>query len=259
MKKCPICHKRFDNTYNICSECHTLLDTIEELELPKTKEQLAQELKKDNERFNQEKTVQIVNLNEIPLTIDEKQIIEKQLKKETKKQKKNIALTTIQVSCIFFLLILSIYIIKATLTSPQTSKTITKISSTITNEETITGNWITNKGNLYIFNKDNTFYWYENYKVLNNNFYTGTYSYKNSNEALVEMGYTEEDYTSTFKEKNIKLDNIYSIKIEINNEFINNITKPKTTTWWIIMVIENNKKATIYNKTLDVRYILNKR
>jgi len=262
MKICPICKKRYDSTYSLCSECHTLLETIEEVELPKTKEELREELSNDNKRFNEEKTIQIVNLNEIPLTIDEKTIIEKQIKKEikeTKKTKRSIFFTTIEVTCIFFLLILSIYIIKATITSPRTSKTINKLSSTITKEETIIGNWITNKDNIFMFNNDNTFYWYNNYKILNNDFYNGTYTYKQGINALEEMGYTEEEYNQELKDENIDLDNIYSIKLNITNEYINNINKTKNNTWWIIMVLKDNEKASIYNKTLDTRYNLNKK
>lgn len=259
MKRCPICKKRYDNTYNLCSNCHTLLETCEEIELPKTKEELSLELKKDNQRFNEEKTIQIVNLKEIPLTIDEKNIIEKELHKETKKRKKNILLTIIETTSIFFLLILSIYIIKVTITQPRTTKTLTKLTTTLTKEETLIGNWLTTKDNIFIFNKDATFYYYNNYKVLNNNFYTGRYTYFQGLDALEEMGYTEEDYNNTFKQENIKIENIYSIKLNITNEYINNIDKDKKTTWWIIMIIKDNKTATIYNKTLDIRYNLNKK
>ena len=49
------------------------------------------------------------------------------------------------------------------------------------------------------------------------------------------------------------------VPLIVGEDITRYITKSKNTSWWIILVIENNKKATIYNKTLDVRYILNKR
>ena len=272
MKRCPKCHKTYQLSENNCPKCHTAL--IEELdltiELPelkkeyKDKKEIEEQLQEQNKIFNEEKTVQLVNLNDIELSIKEQGIIEKELdkskivKRPTKKLKKNIFLTSIEVLTVFFLLIISIYIIKSSLTYETTSTSIERLSNTVTKKETLLGNWITNTDNLYIF-KDNYFKWYNNYQTLNNNFYDGTYTYKQGLDALQEMGYSEDDYNVTFRKENIKLNNIYSIKLNITNEYINSISKPKNNNWWIIMIIIDNKTATIYNKTLDTRYTLTKK
>jgi len=277
MKKCPKCNKPFNDQLIYCPSCHSSLVVVEEIdimpdevlpagmELPKTKEEIQKQLAEQNKIFNEQKTIQIYNVNDIPLTTSEKKVVSRELNKKTitrptKKLKRNMFVTSLQTTGVLFLLILSIYIIKSSLTvQPSNSvKTFEKLTNTLTKEETLMGNWITNTDNLYMF-KDNTFRWYNNYQVLNNNFYDGTYTYKQGLDALEEMGYTEDDYMVTFKKENIKLDNIYSIQLDITNEFINNISKSNNKKWWIIMILSNNKEATIYNKTLDLRYHLIKK
>lgn len=120
--------------------------------------------------------------------------------------------------------------------------------------------WKTDNNSLFVFGADNNFTWYERYNNLTNNYFTGTYTYVQHNKALVEMGYSEEEFNKTFP--NItNLNNIYSLKLFPTKYVKNKIDRTKDTlrdneTWWLIILIDDNNNVIAYNKTLDERYIL---
>lgn len=120
--------------------------------------------------------------------------------------------------------------------------------------------WKTDNNSLFVFGADNNFTWYERYNNLTNNYFTGTYTYVQHNKALVEMGYSEEEFNKTFP--NItNLNNVYSLKLFPTKYVKNKIDRTKDTlrdneTWWLIILIDDNNNVIAYNKTLDERYIL---
>ena len=122
----------------------------------------------------------------------------------------------------------------------------------------IINNFKTSNNSLFSFKEDNTFYWYEDDDVLDDNYYVGTYSYKSGHEALAEMGYTEEDFINTFGD-DIKIDNVYSINIIINNYIEDKNNTNSTANWWYLLIIKSSKSAIGYNKTLDIRYNLTRK
>ena len=138
------------------------------------------------------------------------------------------------------------------------------ISSTVeidtSKEMFITGSYKTTNDSLFTFNEDSTFYWFDNYNELDNNYYTGTYTYLRGQEAINEMGYTEEEIPIMFGE-NIDKNNIYSIQLYPTKVLKNNrdVTKRElkdNTVWWYILVLKDDKNAIGYNKTIDARYSL---
>lgn len=124
------------------------------------------------------------------------------------------------------------------------------------------GSWTDQNNNLFIFAKDDNFYWYDSYLKQNDNYYKGTYDYKKGLEALAEMGYSEEEFHQTFGD-DLSLDNVYSINLFpsllIKNQQDITSTKLKDNeSWWYLLIIKDNDSAIAYNKTLDLRYNLTK-
>lgn len=127
----------------------------------------------------------------------------------------------------------------------------------------ITGSWQSSYNGLFIFNKDNSFYWYNSYKNLKDNYYRGTYNYKTGEDALTEMGYTLEEFKKEFG-TDIKTNNIYSINLKPNYVFmsgidITSVDLNENETWWYLLIIKNDGTAFGYNKTLDLKYNLVKK
>lgn len=128
---------------------------------------------------------------------------------------------------------------------------------------TLTGNWQSSYNGLFIFNEDNTFYWYNSYKNKKDNYYRGNYNYKTGLDALKEMGYTEEEFKIEFG-SDIKLENIYSINLKPNYVFmsgidITSVELNENETWWYLLMIKEDGTAFGYNKTLDLKYNLIKK
>ena len=124
----------------------------------------------------------------------------------------------------------------------------------------ILGSWITENNSLFIFEKDNVFYWYDSYDDKTNNYYTGTFTYKTGLEALEEMGYTEQDLTISFDE-DVKLENVYSIVMKPTTVIkarkdVTNKELTENETWWFLIIKKDDGTAQGYNKTLDIRYNL---
>lgn len=127
----------------------------------------------------------------------------------------------------------------------------------------IIGSWQSSHNGLFVFNKDNSFYWYNSYDNLQDNYYRGTFNYKTGTEALNEMGYTEEEFKKEFG-SDVKLENIYSINLKPDFVFMSgiNITSVELNeneTWWYLLILKEDNTAYGYNKTLDLKYNLIKK
>lgn len=124
----------------------------------------------------------------------------------------------------------------------------------------ITGSWKSSNNGLFVFNKDNSFYWYNSFNNLQDNYYKGTYNYKTGQEALDEMGFTEEELKKEYDGK-IKPENVYSINlkptsVQKNKIDITSVELNENETWWYILLINDDNTANGYNKALDLKYNL---
>lgn len=128
----------------------------------------------------------------------------------------------------------------------------------IQNEANIIGDWYTDTGELISISNNNMFSIYDSYEEKDNNFYTGTYTVKNGEEALLEMNNTVEDFETNTD--NIDIKNIYSIKVKptLHYEDGKDITSKlsEEESWWFIIILKNDKEAFAINKTLDIKYKL---
>lgn len=190
--------------------------------------------------------------------------------KKIKKTESNIPsfklLSTIKIVLVILLLLLNtLLIINIAVKKDTNNKNSTLIKeknpTKVTKSDSVLGNWKTNNDGLFSF-QDDIFYWYDSYKYQEDNYYSGTYTFKNGQDALNEMGYTEDDAQKYFG-KNIKIENIYSIVLKPNIVYKAGIDTTKRdlnddSTWWYILVIKDNNKALGYNQTLDLRYELTK-
>lgn len=169
--------------------------------------------------------------------------------------------TTIFIIISTILLIASIILIKEIIKNIEHKSAANEVVEIKSNKEKIlTGSYKTTNDSLFTFTEDNNFYWFDNYNELDNNYYSGTYTYTKGLEAINEMGYTEEDIATIFGE-NIEIDDIYSIKMTPSKVMKNNrdVTKKEikqNTVWWYILILKDNENAIGYNKTIDARYTL---
>lgn len=160
------------------------------------------------------------------------------------------------------LLFVTIFLIGTVLRSDSLKDEAIKITEqpTIDKSNTLFNKWRTQNDSLFIFGSDNKFSWYDNYQVLDNNFYQGTYTYKTSEEAVSEMGYTIDDFKKSFP--NISnLENVYSLQLKPTYVYKSNLNVTKghlkeNETWWFIIIIDDDGNTSAYNKTLDARYNL---
>lgn len=119
------------------------------------------------------------------------------------------------------------------------------------------GCFLTDKEELFLFLDNNDFYWFKSYNNLNEDYYIGTYNYKNGDGALEELGYTKEEFKEEFGE-NIDITEVYSFNIfpTISNNSSENIYP--SDNWWFLIVKQDNYNAMAFNRTLGVRYNLTK-
>lgn len=174
--------------------------------------------------------------------------------------------SNIKILIVILLLIINITLIINIVTKTESNENyiekITGNSTKISSQTSILGEWKTERESLFQFNDDYIFYWFDSYSHQADNYYAGTYTYTSGDEALKEMGYTDEDFIKTFGE-NIDKNNIYSIYLKPNVSFKNGVNSSEKDlnegeTWWFILVVKSDKKAIAYNKTLDLRYNLTK-
>ena len=180
------------------------------------------------------------------------------LPQEKKKEKINNA---ILLSIIVLLLLITSYVIinkmieserRPEIIADNTVKKNTKLN--------LNTKWVTADDSMFYFDKDGNFYWYDDYTNKKDNYYDGTYTYKQGKEALKEMGYDEKEFIKVFGEK-ISEDNVYSLELTPITAFIEGKDQsdtylPNGTKWWYILIIKSEGGAIAYNKTLDIRYHL---
>lgn len=127
----------------------------------------------------------------------------------------------------------------------------------------IIGSWQSATNGLFVFNKDNSFYWYNSHNNLKDNYYKGNYNYKTGLEALTEMGFTEEEFKKEYGAE-IKLENVYSINlhptlVQKNKIDVTSVEIDENKSWWYILIIKDDYTANAFNKTLDIKYNLIKK
>lgn len=221
----------------------------------------------DNQEQNLETNLKV---NQIPLKIKPVKSPKKNKKKSKQKSSKETKLkifSSIKIIFVIILLIVNTFLIINIAIKIDTNKSVptniqNEISNKVPENSSVLGSWMTTKESLFSFKDDYTFYWYDSYYHKEDNYYSGTYSYKNGEAALNEMGYSIEEAKLNFGD-NIKIENIYSINMIpiISYKAGLDTTKKDITTdeeWWFILVIKNDKTAIAYNKTLDLRYSLTK-
>ena len=206
----------------------------------------------------------IDNTIQIPLLVKEKNdttIVKNKpthLPKETKKDKVNNA---ILLGIIVLLLLITSYVIISRIIDSEKKPTV--MAKTIikkNKKQNLNTKWITADDSMFYFDKEGNFYWYDDYTNKKDNYYDGTYTFKQGQEALKEMGYDEKEFVKTFGEK-ISEDNIYSLELTPVTAFIEGRDQsstylPEGTKWWYILIIKSEGGAIAYNKTLDIRYHL---
>ncbi len=215
--------------------------------------------KKDNKK---------TTMSKIPLKVKKpvnnskkkKQKIELPVLKEDKTSLQ--ILSTVKIISVLILLAVSLNLIINIVYEIDKSKTAEVEEKEVIKEDktNILGSWITENNSLFVFEKNDVFYWYDSFDDKTNNYYTGTFTYKTGLEALEEMGYTEEDLTISFDE-DVKLENVYSIVMKPTTVIkarkdVTNKELTENETWWFLIIKKDDGTAQGYNKTLDIRYNL---
>ena len=197
------------------------------------------------------------NINLKPISLKVKNKTPKQ--KETKQYyNESIFLILLSVA----LLLTTIFLISVVLNVDKKPDIFEKITDepTLDNSNNLFNKWVTDNNSLFIFGSDLKFAWYDDSTDLENNYYLGNYTYKTNNEALIEMGYSQDEFKLNFP--NItNLDNVYSITIKPTYLYRNHLNVTNTQlqeneTWWFIIMIDDEGNTVAYNKTLDQRYNL---
>ncbi len=228
MAKCPKCGKKLPKSASKCPNCQK---TVLKNKLPKD-----------------------VKLKEVPLKV-------KKVSTAKKKPSSNLSFNTISIFLIIALILVNLVLLSNFLSTPKVQDQLDHDNEKQF-EPSKLGMWTSQNNELFVFSQDENFYWYNTYNELNDNYYHGTYNYTNGLDALTEMGYTEEEFYTTFG-NDIALENVYSINIFpsliIENEKDLTSTKIKENeSWWYLLIIKNDDSAIAYNKTLDLRYDLTK-
>ena len=223
--------------------------------------------KKEEKEINELKK-NLDNTIKIPLIVKEKDHKNKIVKSKNNKpdilpevEKKDKINNAILLGIIVLLLLVTSYVIinkmidserKPVMVADNKAKKNTKLN--------LNTKWVTADDSMFYFDKEDNFYWYDDYTNKKDNYYEGTYTYKQGKEALKEMGYDEKEFIKVFGEK-ISEDNVYSLELTPVTAFIEGKDQsetflPKGTKWWYILIIKSEGGAIAYNKTLDIRYHL---
>ncbi len=202
------------------------------------------------------------NISSIPLKV-------KPVKSPPKIKKQNIKVSsTIKAILVTIILIINFtLIIHISHEIDESNKRLPTVTSVIKEKipasTNVLGSWQTSLEGLFSFQDDYTFYWYDSYKYPNDNYYGGTYTYKQGLEALEEMGYNEEEFNTTFKE-GYSVDKVYSLKLKPTvfvqgGQDLSSKSIKENELWWYILIIRNDNTAIAYNQTLDLRYSLKRK
>ena len=214
-------------------------------------EKLEQEEPKEFERY----TIQIQK-------IKEENSIPKKVKKTERTTIQIVKSITSIISVLVFILIVSSLALKILGDlKPQQQKTQEQPKIELTTN--IIGSWQSATNGLFVFNEDNTFYWYNSYNNLQDNYYKGNYNYKTGSEAIQEMGFTEEEFQKEYGSE-IKLENVYSINLQptliLKDQIdVTTVEIDENKSWWYILIIKDDFTANGYNKNLDIKYNLIKK
>lgn len=230
MNLCPKCGGLVKSEEATCPKCNTLLvkDNVEilDLELPITKE---------------EKELEII---ETPLYVKKDNIIE---------EKNNLTKFNIVLTVLSILTLITTIIILATNILIELDKEEIIIKEELFRNNGLYSDFISTENELLSINEDNTFALYNNYKILDNNYYKGTYEYKTGEAAIYEMGYSIEEFNKEFT--NTDINNVYSLKLKPLKSYFHNQNNDikENEIWWLILII-NEDNIYAYNETLDIRY-----
>ena len=220
---------------------------------------------KKNQKIDELKK-NIDNTIKIPLMVKEKENKSKKVKinkvvHHPENQKKDKENSSILLAIIVLLLLITSYVIINKMISTE-NKPVAKKKKKEKKGTSLSLNtkWITADDSMFYFDKEGNFYWYDDYTDKKDNYYDGTYTYKQGKDALKEMGYDEKEFLKVFGEK-ISEDRVYSLELTPVTAFIEGRDQsetflPKGTKWWFILIIKSEGGAIAYNKTLDIRYHL---
>lgn len=114
------------------------------------------------------------------------------------------------------------------------------------------GCYLTDQDELFIFLDNNDFYWFNSYSNLNKDYYQGTYNYKKGQNALEELGYSEEELKKEYGD----FEDIYSFNIFSTTSSYPSKDIYPNDTWWFIIFKQHNNKVIAINRTLEVKYNL---
>jgi hypothetical protein len=223
------------------------------VKIPQNKKINLDKLESEEEKDFESYTIEIKK-------IKEENSIPKKIKKTEKKGIQLIKSITSIISVLIFILIiitLTLNILDNLKPNKEEVKEEIKLSTNII------GSWQSATNGLFVFNEDNTFYWYNSHNNLEDNYYKGSYNYKTGLEALNEMGFTEEEFKKEYGAK-IKLENVYSINlqptlVQKNKIDVTTVEVDENKSWWYIMIIKEDYTANGFNKTLDIKYNLIKK
>lgn len=196
-----------------------------------------------------------INIKSIPLKV--KPIKSPlSLKKGTNLKSKS----TIKIILVICLLLINIFLLVNVISNQDNSNISYSNKEKREISANVLGSWLSTNNSLFVFNDDYSFYWYESYKEQSTNYYAGTYNYKQGIEALKEMGYTEEEFKTTFGE-DLDINNAYSLNMLpslVYKGYQDTTTRDlkDNETWWFILIKKDANHAIAYNKTLDQRYEL---
>ena len=223
------------------------------VKIPQNKKINLDKLESEEEKDFESYTIEIKKIKE-----------ENSIPKKTKKtEKKGIQLIK-SITSIISVLIFILIIITLTLNILDNLKpNKEEVKEEIKLSTNIIGSWQSATNGLFVFNEDNTFYWYNSHNNLEDNYYKGSYNYKTGLEALTEMGFTEEEFKKEYGAK-IKLENVYSINlqptlVQKNKIDVTTVEVDENKSWWYIMIVKEDYTANGFNKTLDIKYNLIKK
>jgi len=267
---CSNCGEEITKKVSKCPNCHA--------KLPKDSIEPLPSVINNPEKITSEETLNEKNLkiNTIPIKVKKATAPKnaKNLKKDQndkkpkrKKASEHIASlqtkSTLKIIAVAILLVQNITLIVNIAIKTETNNNQAMLGTKKNANATTNaiGSWKTENNSLFVFTDDYNFYWYDSYKSLDNNYYAGTYNLKKGEEALTEMGYTEEEFATTFG-NDIELDNVYSMNLlptlsYKNYQDTSSSDLKENESWWFILIIKNDDTAIAYNKTLDLRYNLN--
>ncbi|MBP3708368.1 MAG: hypothetical protein J6J36_07230 [Clostridia bacterium] len=121
------------------------------------------------------------------------------------------------------------------------------------------------EGSYYVFNSDDTYYWYKSSSDLDDNYYKGEMTILHGTEAIEDLGISYENVSRVFvnSKGSISLDNIYELKLHPTYLISGGIDKTSTLTskfdmkLLFVYVDENNAQAFNYT-TQDTYYFVKK-